>query len=312
MATADPNPAHDSGPALEAWIRDAAARMDAAGLVFGHGTTESVDEACWIAAHVLGLPLDFGDDVLARKPDGVERVRLDTLLAERIDTRKPLAYLTGEAWFAGLPFIVDERVLVPRSPIAELILEGFAPWLDIEHAARAVDVGTGSGAIAAALAVYWPRLRIDALDIDADVLAVAAANVERHGVGDRIRLLESDLLAGVAGERYDLIVSNPPYVPESSLRDLPPEYAHEPRRALAAGARGLDDILRLLGQAPAHMNPGGCLVMEVGEAADALVEALPEVPFVWLEFARGGEGVCLLDVPGCETATRGVERLDAD
>lgn len=301
-----------AGTSLESWIREAAARMDDAGLVFGHGTAASIDEACWMAAHVLGLPLDFGDEALARSPDAGEAGRLEALLAARIESRKPLAYLVGETWFAGLPFTVDERVLVPRSPIAELIVEGFVPWIDIEHAARAVDVGTGSGAIAVALAVHWPHLRVDALDIDRDALAVAAANVERHDVGDHVRTMESDLMAGVPGERYDLILSNPPYVPEAALRGLPPEYTHEPRRALAAGERGLDDILRLLAQAPAHLNPGGCLVMEVGEAAEALVEMLPDVPFVWLEFVHGGEGVCLLDVAGCETAARGVERLDVD
>lgn len=311
MNTASPDTAV-ARATLEAWIRDAAARMDAAGLVFGHGTAEAIDEACWMGAHVLGLPPDFDDEAFGRRLDDAQRRNLDRLLEQRIGTRKPLAYLIGEAWFAGLAFDVDGRVLVPRSPIAEMIIEGFAPWVEIDRVARMVDVGTGSGCLAVAAAVHWPHLVVDALDVDAAALEVAAGNVRRHGVGDRVRVLQSDLLSAVAGERYDLIVSNPPYVAIGNMAALPDEYRHEPEVALASGAQGLDDILDLLRQAPDCLTPGGCLVMEVGEAAGALIEALPETPFIWLEFRHGGEGVFVLDTPGCETAAREVEKLDGD
>ncbi|MFW5816285.1 MAG: 50S ribosomal protein L3 N(5)-glutamine methyltransferase, partial [Wenzhouxiangella sp.] len=210
---------HDLG----ALVRAAARRMDAAGLHFGHGTDNALDEACWLAAHVLKLAPDFPAETFDQPVAAADRTRFEQLLAARITTRKPLAYLIGEAWFAGLRFRVDASVLVPRSPLAELIVEGFEPWLDEARLHRAVDVGTGSGCIAVALASTRPGLHVDAVDVSPAALAVAAANVREHGLSERVHLHPSDLLSGLAGQRYDLILANPPYVPEATMDSLPPE-----------------------------------------------------------------------------------------
>lgn len=280
-------------------IAECAQAMARAGLHFGHGTDNARDEACWLVAHVLGLPLDFGPEVAARTVTAASRDRIRALLQRRIDSRTPLAYLTGEAWFAGLPFTVTPDVLIPRSPLAELIEEGFAPWLDLARCHTVADVGTGSGCLAVAIAVHHPQLHVDALDISPHALAVARANVARHRVEQRVRVLESDLLDAVAGKRYDLIVSNPPYVAPASMASLPAEYRHEPALALEAADDGLEPVLRLLDQARAALKPGGILLVEVGEARAALEARLPQVPFVWLEFARGGDGVFLLEAAAC-------------
>jgi ribosomal protein L3 glutamine methyltransferase len=277
--------------------------MEEAGVSFGHGTDNAVDEACWLASAVLAWPPDFDAGLFSYLLDADELDRLDRLLAQRIETRRPLAYLIGEAWLAGLSFEVNDQVLVPRSPLAELILDGFEPWLSEHRLQRAVDVGTGSGCLAIALAHHHPGVRVDALDVSSGALALARRNVARHDLGDRVEVIESDLLAAVQGRRYDLILSNPPYVPSASMTGLPREFDHEPRLGLEAGVDGLDCVRHLLKQAPAHLHEHGILVCEVGEAAQALEDLLaPEVEPIWLEFAHGGDGVFLLDHAACRAA----------
>jgi ribosomal protein L3 glutamine methyltransferase len=277
--------------------------MEEAGVSFGHGTDNAVDEACWLASAVLAWPPDFDAGLFSYLLDADELDRLDRLLAQRIETRQPLAYLIGEAWLAGLSFEVNDQVLVPRSPLAELILDGFEPWLSEHRLQRAVDVGTGSGCLAIALAYHHPGVRVDALDVSSGALALARRNVARHDLGDRVEVIESDLLAAVQGRRYDLILSNPPYVPSASMTGLPREFDHEPRLGLEAGVDGLDCVRHLLKQAPAHLHEHGILVCEVGEAAQALEDLLaPEVEPIWLEFAHGGDGVFLLDHAACRAA----------
>jgi ribosomal protein L3 glutamine methyltransferase len=288
---------------LEQTIRAAADRMTAAGLYFGHGTDNAIDEACWLASAALGMEPDFDPAEFARELLPAEAQEIERLLAKRIETRKPLAYLLGEAWLAGLKFEVSESVLVPRSPLAELILDGFEPWLPPERLKRAVDVGTGSGCLAVALAHYWPQLSVDAIDISEDALALARRNAEAHQVADRVQCIRSDLLDGVPGQRYDLILANPPYVPTASMADLPSEFRHEPELGLEAGKDGLDLVRRLLKSAPDHLTEHGILICEVGEAAEALENLLgPHLDLVWLEFAHGGDGVFLLEAEACRKA----------
>ncbi|TVS12115.1 MAG: 50S ribosomal protein L3 N(5)-glutamine methyltransferase [Wenzhouxiangella sp.] len=287
---------------LATLVRRAAARMDAAGLHFGHGTDNALDEACWMASHVLDIAADFPPEAFDREVGDEHRLRFEALVQDRIATRKPLAYLIGEAWFAGLKFRVSEDVLVPRSPLAELIVDGFEPWLPAERMQRAVDVGTGSGCIAVALAHHYPQLQVDAVDISTAALALAEANVRDHGLNERIRVLQSDLLTSVSDRRYDLILANPPYVPEASMAELPPEYAWEPALGLVAGADGLDLVRRLVAQAGDCLEEHGILICEVGEAAAALDQWLHAEPVTWLEFAHGGDGVFLLDRAGCRRA----------
>jgi len=291
--------AHVTETTLGQWVENAAGRMDAAGLWFGHGTACARDEACWMASSVLGLAPDFDPTEFGRTLTAESRDRLDALLEQRLATRKPLAYLLGEAWFAGLKFAVDDRVLIPRSPLAELIVGGMRPWLDLDRPLAVLDIGTGSGCIAAALARHWPKLRLDAVDVSAVALDIARANVARLGVGDRVRVLASDLFEAVADRRYDLIIANPPYVPAASMAGLPDEFRHEPALALAGGDDGLDIVRRLLAGAADHLTPGGFLLLEVGEAAPALDALLGTVSAVWLDFEHGGDGVVLLDRAAC-------------
>lgn len=273
--------------------------MEASGLFFGHGTDNALDEACWLASYVLDLPADFGPEAFSQAVPDADRRRFEALLQRRIETRKPLAYLIGEAWFAGLKFRVNPAVLVPRSPLAELIVDGFEPWLQSASLRRAVDVGTGSGCIAIALAHYYPEVEVDAVDVSDDALRLAAENTGAHGLMDRVRLFHSDLLEGLPGGTYDLILANPPYVPESSMATLPPEFTWEPRLGLVAGEDGLMLVRRLLEQAAERLSPHGILVCEVGEAAAALEAWLVDEPVTWLEFAHGGEGVFVLDREAC-------------
>ncbi|MFW5927119.1 MAG: 50S ribosomal protein L3 N(5)-glutamine methyltransferase [Wenzhouxiangella sp.] len=282
---------------LEEIVRRAAARMEAAGLAFGHGTDNAFDEACWMASAVLGLPPDFGPEEFGRAIDSADRARIETLCDQRIASRKPLAYLLGSAWFAGLEFEVNEHVLVPRSPLAELIVEGFVPWIDPARLRKLVDVGTGSGCLAIAVAKYWPEVEVDAVDISPDAVALARRNAERHGVAGRVRVCRSDLLDALAGRRYDVILANPPYVPSASMKTLPEEYRREPALGLEGGEDGLDLVRRLLATAADHLEPGGIVICEVGEAAEALEKLLADlaIEFTWLEFRHGGEGVALIE-----------------
>jgi len=290
---------HAGATTIAQWTERAADRMHRAGLFFGHGTATAFDEACWMVSHVLELAPDFDDDAMTRQLQPGQIAALDRLLRRRIDTRKPLAYLVGEAWFAGLRFAVDESTLVPRSPLAELIIDGMRPWLELDGALRVLEVGTGSGCIAAALAGYWPELEIDATDISAAALHCAEVNLRDHGLSERVRLIPSDVYAALGDERYDLIVSNPPYVSNASMDALPDEYLHEPDLALRAGDDGLDVVRRLLAGAPDHLTPGGFLLLEVGEARAATEALLGRAESIWLEFEHGGEGVVLLDRAAC-------------
>jgi ribosomal protein L3 glutamine methyltransferase len=298
------NADHEGLETIVDFVRWGTSRLRAAGVVSAHGSDDPVDEALALVCHALHLELPLPAEFHGARLTAAERASVLALLERRIGERRPTAYLTGEAWFAGLSFKVDERVLVPRSPIAELIEAGFAPWIDPAGVERALDLCTGSGCIAIACAAHLPGALVDATDISADALAVAAENVRRHGVEDRVRLLRSDLFAAIPDERYDLIVSNPPYVPRAEFDELPPEFAHEPAMGLVAGEEGLDVVNRLLAEAGRHLRPGGILVVEVGSAAPALLEAWPDLPFAWPTFERGGEGVFVLTAAELAAAGR--------
>ncbi|MCI0401327.1 MAG: 50S ribosomal protein L3 N(5)-glutamine methyltransferase [Gammaproteobacteria bacterium] len=269
-------------------------QFEDAKLCFGHGADNARDEAVLLVFHALGLAWDGPDEKLDRVLTHTEKQRAVAILQERIRSRKPSAYLTHKAWFAGLPFYVDERVLVPRSPIAELIEERFAPWVKEEHVHCVLDLGTGSGCIAIACALAFAGAKVDAVDISHDALDVAKKNIEQHGVGAQVRAIHSDLFKALARHRYDLIVCNPPYVDSKELARLPDEYQHEPAVGLRGGEGGLTVVNRVLREAGAHLNDGGVLVCEVGEAHGRLLGRYPKMPFLWLEFRRGGEGVFLL------------------
>ena len=279
----------------EDWLDHCADEMLRAGLFFGHGTDNAHDEAAWMLLHVLDAPLDGSFAQWDRRLDEAEQKTLRELLKQRIEQRCPLAYLMGEARFCGLNFIVTPDVLVPRSPLAELIPEQFSPWLNVRKGGRVLDMCTGGACIAIAIALYTPEISVDAVDISPAALKVAAQNVARHGVGERLSLIQSDLFSEINDVKYDLIVSNPPYVSADVFEHLPPEYRAEPSAGLICGEDGLDIVLKILDASPKYLAENGILIVEVGESAAALVKLLPGAPFLWLEFHNGGDGICLLD-----------------
>lgn len=275
-------------------VRWGASRFGQAALFYGHGTDNAIDEALQLVTHALHLPRDVSPELLQARLTREERRQVAELLVRRVTERRPAAYLIHEAWFAGLSFYVDERVLIPRSPIAELIEQGFDPWLDHERVERILDLCTGSGCIAVACAFAFPGAAVDAADISDDALQVARINVAQYGLEGQVQVIASDLYAGLPGRSYDLIVTNPPYVGRAEMASLPAEYGFEPRIGLRSGEQGLDCIQRILAGAADHLNPEGILVAEVGNSRQALEARFPRVPFVWVELQRGGEGVFVL------------------
>ncbi len=271
-------------------IRYGASRFNAAGLTFGHSYDNALDEATQLVLHALHLPHDLGPAYGQARITLEEKEDVLGLFLRRIEERIPASYLTGETWFAGLSFKSDPRALVPRSPIAELIESGFEPWLGGRDVRRALDLCTGSGCIAIAMAHYNPDWQVDGIDLSDDALALAAENKTRLHA-DNLRLLKSDLFDGLSGQHYELIVSNPPYVTNAETDALPEEYAHEPEMGLRAGDDGLDLVLKILRDAPLHLVEDGLLICEVGESERALVNLLPEMTFIWIEFKVGQMGI---------------------
>jgi len=280
---------------LRDWLRYAVSRFTAAGLFFGHGCDNAVDEAAWLILATLNLPRDQLDPFLDARLTHTERQTLAHILELRVAKRLPAAYLLHEAWLGEYRFYVDQRVIVPRSYFAELISDGFSPWVDDPgRVETALDLCTGSGCLAILMALAFPAARVDAVDLSADALAVAHRNVADYGLEEHIELISSDLFAGLAGRRYDLIISNPPYVTAQAMRELPPEYRHEPQLALAAGDDGLDLVRRILARAKDHLKPAGLLAVEVGHNREIVEAAFPGLPLTWLDTASGEGKIFLI------------------
>ncbi|RUO80511.1 50S ribosomal protein L3 N(5)-glutamine methyltransferase [Idiomarina tyrosinivorans] len=279
---------------IDDFVRWAVSRFNANDIYYGHGTDNPHDEASLLMAYVVNLPYAALQDVGHCRLTTRERTLMVELVARRIRERIPAAYLTQQAWFAGLSFYVDERVLIPRSPIAELIENGFTPWLT-EAPQRILDLCTGSGCIAIACAYAFPEAMVDATDLSADALAVAEQNIEQHQLQHQVTPIQSNLFGELSGQKYDLIVTNPPYVDAEDMSDLPDEYRHEPELGLAAGEDGLVLVDQLLLEAAEHLTENGILVCEVGNSMLALEAKYPQTAFVWVEFERGGDGVFMLN-----------------
>lgn len=277
---------------LREYIESAASQFEDAQIFYGHGTDNAWDEAVYLVFSGLGLSYQEDDSIMSHVLTDPELTLLDELVARRINERVPVAYLVGEAWFAGLPFTVDSRVLIPRSPIAELIADNFRSVLP-EPPNRILDLCTGSGCIGIACAVAFPNAQVDLADISADALSVARENAKRHRVDGRVNVIQSDLMRELQ-PGYDLIVTNPPYVSRDEIADLPDEYQHEPELGLLSADEGLEIPLTILRYAADYLAPEGVLILEVGYSRAALVARLPQMPFLWLEFENGGDGVCML------------------
>jgi ribosomal protein L3 glutamine methyltransferase len=294
-----PAPASDAEAVRELttvrdWLRYALSRFRAAGLVFGHGTQDAYDEAAYLILHTLHLPPDRLEPFLDARLLEAERSAVAQIMRRRVEERMPAAYLTNEAWLGEYRFYVDERVIVPRSYFAELLADALAPWIaEPNRIATALDLCTGSGCLAVVMAHAFPHARVDAVDLSAGALEVARQNVADYGLGQRIELIRSDLFDALDGRRYDLIVSNPPYVTGPAMRKLPPEYRHEPELALAAGEDGLDTVRRILAGAGQRLEPDGVLAVEVGHNRGLVEAAFPALPFTWLD-SRSGSGVVFL------------------
>ena len=276
-------------------MRFAVSRFTEAGLFFGHGSDNAWDESAYLLLHTLNLPLDRLEPFMDARLTSDERALVLKIIRRRISERLPAAYLTNEAWLGEHRFYVDRRVIVPRSHIAELLREQLTPWVDDPWAIQStLDLCTGSGCLAILAALAFPESTVDAIDISPDALAVARRNVDDYGLESRVNLIESDAFAAVPGKRYDVIISNPPYVNAESMADLPEEYLREPVLALASGEDGLDFTRILLREANDHLNPGGLLVVEIGNNRDELEQAFPDTPFTWLDTAAGDGFVFML------------------
>ena len=276
-------------------MRFSVSRFSEAGLYFGHGSDNAWDESAYLLLHTLHLPLDRLDPFMDARLTSDERAAALHIINRRITERLPAAYLTNEAWLGDCRFYVDQRVIVPRSHIAELLREQLSPWIDDPWAVgRVLDLCTGSGCLAILAAQAFPEARVDAVDLSPDALAVARRNVDDYQLGSRLRLVESNAFAGIAGERYDVIISNPPYVNAESMAALPEEYRREPELALASGEDGLDFTRLILKEAADHLNPKGVLIVEIGNNQHELEQAFPEIPFTWLDTAAGDQFVFML------------------
>ena len=280
------------------FIRFTVSSLRAADVHIGHGSEDPFAEAVALVMQTLSLDWSADAEILDARLLSSEKKQIVALIGKRVNQRIPLGYLLNLSYFCGHPFYVDERVLIPRSPIAELIEKRFLPWVEYEPQ-RILDLCTGSGCIAIALAHAFPEALVDATDLSLDALSVAAINIEHHHLDERVNLIESDVFARLPGQRYDLIVSNPPYVDAGDMADLPAEYTHEPELALEAGPDGLDIALKILAEAADHLTDDGVLVVEVGNSEWALAQELPDVPFEWVEFERGGSGVFVLSADQC-------------
>ncbi len=274
-------------------LQEVHAALESADLYYGHGTDNAWDEAVCLVLCGANLPIDSGQEVLAIPLDQTALTKIREWTRRRIEERLPLPYLTGRAWFAGLEFKVVPGTLIPRSPIAELIEQQFAPWC-VQPPEHVLDLCTGGGCIAAAIAYHLPESQVDGVDLDPAAVELARENVRKLRLESRVNIYLGDLFSPVEGKQYDLIVSNPPYVDAQDMENLPEEYRHEPVHALAAGDDGLDLVHRILHSAHRYLKPNGALIVEVGNSAEALMNAYPSVPFVWIEFARGGDGVFFL------------------
>lgn len=276
------------------FIRWGVTHFNQAELVYGHGTENSWDEAVNLVLTSLHLPPDIDTNVLDSRLTQSEKETVANRIKSRVEDRIPVPYLVNEAWFAGLNFYVDQRVVIPRSPIAELLEDELSPWVEQTNVQNILDLCTGSGCIAISAAITFPQAKVDAVDLSPEALEVAKINVERFGLEENVRLIQSDVFSKLKGKRYDIIISNPPYVSKAEYDALPAEYNHEPKMALESGNEGLDVVREILAHAEEHLTPTGLLIVEVGYSQDLLESYYPGVPFTWLQFERGGEGVFLL------------------
>jgi ribosomal protein L3 glutamine methyltransferase len=290
------NPAKEDGQlsSIRDFILWGERRFIDAELFFGHGTDNALDESAALVLKVVEQPYGLSEEAFDIELSERQKMQVTELVEKRIKERQPIAYLVGEAMFAGLPYYVDERVLVPRSPIAELILEQFSPWVVADKVNNILDLCTGSGCIAIACSHAFPSVAVDAVDLSTDALDVCRINIDKHEKIDKVKAIESDLFDSLVGHRYDIIVSNPPYVCIAEWEALPEEFHYEPDMGFKGGESGLDLVDKILNEAASHLNPNGILIVEVGSSAEALLEKYPMVPFCWLEFEFGGDGVFLL------------------
>ncbi len=264
-------------------------------MFYGHGTSNAMEEAIFIIFTVLDMDFNCPQESLNARVSQDDQEAINSIVEQRIDTRKPAAYLLNRAWFYGLPFYVNEHVLVPRSPIAELIETQFQPWIEVSKVKQILDLGTGSGCIAIATAYAFPDAEVDAVDIDENTLLVAKKNIQAHGMENRVSAFKSDLFSKVTKQNYDIIISNPPYVSDEEMKSLPEEYQYEPRHGLRADDQGLALVHTILQESVNHLSSNGILITEVGFNEENLVKAYPEIPFFWFEFERGGQGVFMLN-----------------